>query len=118
MSTVIDMKALNQRVDGDRDLLSEIVELFLEQSPRAMSNIQIAIISQDTRMLEAAAHGLRGYLVSLHAERAAEIALQLELKGRLNDCVGIRYIFSKLEEEISLLSSILKPFTRAEIKQP
>ena len=29
------------------------------------------------------------------------------MKGHLNDCVGVRYIYAKLEEEIELLKPLL-----------
>jgi len=103
----VDVDALIERVDGDMDLLADIAGIFLERSGEALTCIQRAIISQDAKALETAAHSLRGYLVSLHAGRASEIALQLEMKGRLDDCVGVRYMYSKLEEEIELLKPVL-----------
>jgi len=104
---IVDIDALKERVDGDMDLLADVAGMFLARSGEALACIQHAIISQDTKALEATAHNLRGYLVSLHAGRASEVALQLEMKGRLNDCVGVRYMYSKLEEEIGLLKPVL-----------
>jgi HPt (histidine-containing phosphotransfer) domain-containing protein len=108
---IIDIEAVRERLNHDDELLADIVGIFLDHCQEALATIQRDIISQDTKALEASAHTLRGYLVSLHAERASETALQLEIKGRLNDCVGIRYLFSKLEEEIEQLKPLLKQCT-------
>jgi len=109
---IVDIDAVMERLNGDSELLAEIVGIFLDRCSEATARIQRAIVSQDTKALEAGAHTLRGYLVSLYAERASEIALELEIKGRLNDSVGIRYLFSKLEEEIELLKPMLIQFRK------
>src|SRR2546425_10050221 len=107
---IVNSDAIKARVDGDAELLAEITGMFLERSSEIIASIERAIISQDAGSLETSAHCLRGYLVSLHAERASEVALQLEIKGRLNDCVGVRYLFTKLEEEVERLEPILLPY--------
>src|SRR5438270_353402 len=104
---IFDIDALKERMGGNIDLLADVARIFLERSAEDLAGIQRAIISEDSKALEAAAHGLRGCLVSLHAGRASEVALQLEMKGRLNDCVGVRYMYSRLEEEIKLFSQQL-----------
>src|SRR5262252_2758087 len=93
---IIDIEAVRERLNDDSELLADIVAIFLDHCSEALATIQRDIISQDSKALEKSAHMLRGYLVSLHAERASQTALELEIKGRLDDCVGIRYLFSKL----------------------
>ena len=104
---IIDFKAMSERVDGDVDLLQEIIKIFLSRYPNVVARIGQAITAADSKSLEAEAHNLRGYLVSLHAKRSSEVVLELEMKGRLNDFLGAGEIFSKLKRELELLNPLL-----------
>ena len=106
---VIDFDALEERVFGDMDLLDEIIGIFLDRSPEAMTRIRRAVTSGDTKGLEAAAHNLRGYVANLHAKRAADLALEVEIKARHNDWLDMDKLFHSLEREMKLLTRALTP---------
>ena len=48
------------RVGGDEELLKEIAEIFLEDYPKVLAEIQAALACGDARRLEQSAHTLKG----------------------------------------------------------
>ena len=46
---VIDVSEALERMDGDKELLGELVELFLEESPSMLAAIKGAVAQQDTK---------------------------------------------------------------------
>ena len=111
-SSIVDLDALQERVAGDMDLISEIVNIFFSRYPEAIARVREAAVSENHKNLEAAAHNLRGYLVTFHAKRSAEAASELETMGRSGNMTGAGKAFEKLEREIELLMPLLASLDR------
>jgi CheY-like chemotaxis protein/HPt (histidine-containing phosphotransfer) domain-containing protein len=78
----IDKAALLARVDGDEELLREIVEMFREDCPRMLADIRDAITRGDAARLHRTAHTFKGCASNFAAQSVAETARQLEEMGR------------------------------------
>jgi HPt (histidine-containing phosphotransfer) domain-containing protein len=70
------------RVEGDEQILREIVRLFLGGLPEMLADIDGAVRRRDAPAVERAAHSLKGSVGSLGARRAFDAALGLEALGR------------------------------------
>jgi signal transduction histidine kinase/CheY-like chemotaxis protein/HPt (histidine-containing phosphotransfer) domain-containing protein/DNA/RNA endonuclease YhcR with UshA esterase domain len=81
-STVFDRQDCLNRLDQNEELLRELVNAFLADMPGQMERIHRAISGMDGTSLSAAAHHLRGSLVALSADRASNIADELEMMAR------------------------------------
>ena len=68
--------------EGDDDLLGELIDLFLEDSPGRIAGIRDAIAREDWPALGSWAHGLKGSCGSLGAMHMAELCGRLERLGR------------------------------------
>jgi len=93
---------------GDKDLLSEVTQLFLADKPRLMANIRNAITAGDPKALGFAVHTLKGVLGNFYAQAALQIAERLEMMGDMADLTGVEPALATLEEEIERLSKALK----------
>jgi len=91
------------RVGGDRDLLREIVDLFLVDYPNTLENIRAAVSACDAVALEHHAHSLKGSVSTFGAEQAFEAALALESKGRNHDLSGVEDGLHQLESALQAL---------------
>ena len=80
--TAFDAKDVLARVEGDRQLLAELVDIFRQESPRLLSEIRQAMAARDMKGLERTAHTLRGSVGSFGARAAAQAAHLLEVAGR------------------------------------
>jgi HPt (histidine-containing phosphotransfer) domain-containing protein len=63
---------------GDRDLLHSLIELFREQTPLLMSEIQRGLSGNDASIVRRAAHTLKGSTAIFGTTAAFEAARQLE----------------------------------------
>ena len=62
-----DIDTALKRVEGDRELLDEIVRIFSDECPKTMAEIQNAIRAADRPALERTAHSLKGAAANLCA---------------------------------------------------
>jgi CheY-like chemotaxis protein len=104
-----DDQGILERVGGDRQLLAEVVDMFTKESPRALRDIREAADSGDATRLERAAHKLRGSLLSLGADAAAQAAHLLEGLGRNGTLTGVQV--RDLEREVEHLTRELERLT-------
>jgi two-component system sensor histidine kinase/response regulator len=103
-----DRGAILARVEGDRDLLQEIVALFLEETPRLLSEIRAAIARRDAAELAVAAHTLKGSVGNFGANRAYDEVLKLEAIGKGGDLAAAQQTYDGLEREIDRLVAALR----------
>jgi CheY-like chemotaxis protein len=109
---VLDLQEALDRVDGDRDLLSEIANLFLADADEMMDVVRQAVEAQDGPALHRAAHRLKGSVLTFAAAPAADAALALELLGRDGQVGSAPEAFKRLELEIGRLVSALTPLVK------
>ena len=103
----IDREAALQRVEGDEVLLADLAKLFCDESPRMLSVIQEAITRKNAESLERGAHSLKGSVATFSAQRAFNLALQLERLGRANDFDNAEPIFNLLASEVERVKAAL-----------
>jgi CheY-like chemotaxis protein len=98
----VDLAAALEFVGGDRELLQESVQVFLnEDYPRQMDMLRAAIVQQDALAAKKAAHGLKGALDSFGAAPARDVALRIEQLSRVKDLTGAARAVEELETEVN-----------------
>jgi len=75
---VVDLDGLLHRLDGDKNLLREIVRVFCLQAPHLVVEIKRRLTAGDTENAAKVAHKLLGGTVSLGAARLAGVLLPIE----------------------------------------
>jgi two-component system sensor histidine kinase/response regulator len=100
---VFNLETALERVDGDRDLLVELMKLFESERPKLMDQIRQAVASVDARALERSAHTLKGALLNLAASPAAAAAQKLEAIGRNGNLDQAQSSCAELETELERL---------------
>jgi two-component system, sensor histidine kinase and response regulator len=104
----INRKALNDRLDGDFDLLKELAELFLSDSPKLLDAIKEAILSKSAEKIGKSAHTIKGAVANFSADKAYNAALELEKLGKNNEMDKIDAAYAHLAEEIDNMRAALK----------
>jgi two-component system, sensor histidine kinase and response regulator len=112
MSRQVDEQAMDRatalaRVGGDLELLKEIAALFLDEYPRALDDMRKALAAGDAKLLENAAHGLKGSVANFCAPAAEDAAFQLEKLGRAQKLDQAPEMVSALEQALALLQAEL-----------
>jgi len=100
---VMDRALALARVGGDLELLQEIAALFLEEYPRALDDMHKALASGDAKLLDRAAHGLKGSVANFCARSAEDAAFQLEQMGRSQKLEQAPQVLAALEQALANL---------------
>ena len=103
----LDHELAMARVGGDAELLKELAALFLEESPRLMTELRDAYARADSRAVERTAHGLKGSVANFGAKRAVEAAFQIEQSGRAGDLGPVANLLAALDEALFVLHAEL-----------
>jgi len=103
----LDSAGLLRQVNGDRELLAELVTVFRADSARLRGEIAAGLERGDARAVERAAHTLKGLVRFFGATAAAEVALRLEQLGRAGDLAGGREALARLTAENDRLLAAL-----------
>ena len=103
-------------VNGNRKLLRDIVEAFLDEAPRLLGTMRTAIERQDAKTLQRVAHTLKGSTRYFGAARVSEMALRLETMGERGDCLAAHEHLSDLEGEMARLTPVLVDYLRGRVE--
>jgi two-component system sensor histidine kinase/response regulator len=105
---IFDTAKVLESLDGDFDLLMEVIEISLKQFSKHMQGIQDGISKEDPKLLERAAHALNGTAANLLASRVMEAASRLEEMGKGGSVAGAKDALLSLEEELTKLRLALR----------
>jgi signal transduction histidine kinase/DNA-binding response OmpR family regulator len=112
VALAVDQAAMLAAVEGDVELLRELVGLFLEDYPQRVAELRQAIAAGDANTVARLAHALKGAVGNLGAHAAGVAALSLEQAGWAGDMVQIPAAFAALEQEMARLLPVLTALTR------
>ncbi|MBK8815530.1 MAG: response regulator [Methylococcaceae bacterium] len=98
------------RVRGRQKLLFKMIELFQEQAPTLISEINEALLKQDADQLRRSAHTLKSSANSIGAFAMAEIAEMLELNGQHADFIEADKNYSVLYKANNDLEPVIQRY--------
>jgi CheY-like chemotaxis protein len=104
----IDWPAAWANLEGDRNLLSELALLFLDDLPHQMEALHQAVDKLQGHDLERLAHRLKSSLGNFAAKPSFEAALRLEKIGCQGDLKQAPQALGVLEYEVQRLRSALE----------
>ena len=109
---VIDREELMNRLDGDMELLEELFELFVEDYPQFLADIETAILHRDGQKLKQAAHTLKGAVGNFAAKKAFDLAFRLEMMGQEGDFQDAEPVFRDLNRAVEEIKEALAAMKR------
>jgi PAS domain S-box-containing protein len=105
-----DRPAALARVDGDDAFLRELANLFIEQCPGLLAELETAIQQRDAIAIGKSAHTIKGNAASLGATAAYEQARRLEEKAEAGELESTDQLSTELKRRLGLFLEILKRF--------
>jgi HPt (histidine-containing phosphotransfer) domain-containing protein len=102
------------RIGGDEELLRDLCQIFLEESPKLLQKLQQAVAAGDTDGVMRAAHSLKGEASYLGADGTSQAARQLEDMGHHKDLSRASNTLAVLEREVASLHLDLKDLAGAQ----
>jgi DNA-binding NarL/FixJ family response regulator len=110
---VFDERRTLERLDGDVELLAQIMEIFVESFPAQMSDIRDALDRGDAEGIARAAHALRGALSNFSAPEALEVVQRLEQAGRTGHLGDGGEVYRQLEGVVERLTRAFDRFRQS-----
>jgi two-component system sensor histidine kinase/response regulator len=108
---VFDRETALDRVNGEAELLDEVIELFLTDAPNRLAEVRTALEQGDPKRLQMAAHSLKGAAGYVGADRTSAQALKLEELGRRGELSQAVDEYQLLEREVESLREVLAAST-------
>jgi PAS domain S-box-containing protein len=107
-SAPMDKGLLLKAFDGDWGFLKEVADIFLSDYPRLLDELKRAFKEGDSDTLMRSAHSLKGMLRNFQAETAADVAFELEKKGKAEDFDGVQTAIERLTDRIYEVDKTLR----------
>jgi CheY-like chemotaxis protein len=104
---VFDLDTALATVGGDREVLPQMVQWFLDRCPKVLEEIRDSVLRGDGAALERAAHKIKSTVGSFGAQRCYQAALRLEELGRAGEVTGFQRAHGELEEAVRRLKEAL-----------
>jgi HPt (histidine-containing phosphotransfer) domain-containing protein len=105
LSDAVDIAVLRRlqaaQVDGEPDVVVELIDLYLDDTPRRLADISTFLVQGDALSLRQAAHGLKGSSATLGAGRTARLCEEIEQLAVDNSLVPAATLVNKLEDEFA-----------------
>jgi two-component system sensor histidine kinase/response regulator len=90
-------------MEGDRDLLLELIDVFFEDAPQRIEAVRRALADRDAEAVYKAAHALNGSAGNFGAPNVVGRAKRLEALARENDLDAAALEFEFLEADMNQL---------------
>jgi len=112
----IDRISLLERVEGDQELLTEMIHLFQEDAPKLLAAMRGALQRGDMAVLERSAHSLKGAASNLSAKATAAAALELEKDAKSKDAESAKKSLAAVELAVEHLLPALADLCQGVVK--
>jgi len=110
--SVIDRKVLDNiaalQKEGAVDILSQVIALYLDSSPKQLRELHVAVSSGDAPAIERVAHSLKSGSANLGAATLSSFFRELESMGRMKSIDNAVELLSKIEAEYGAVETALK----------
>lgn len=109
MSEVIfDYEEVMERVQDDKELLLELLELFLDDFKEKRVALTGFVANKDFENIRGVAHSLKGASGNISAKALREVLLQIEEKGKDEIVDGIEDLLTQLDSRFEELTAHLE----------
>ncbi len=102
-SAFIDMEDTMERLGGDRELLNELFQVFIEEAPLKIADLELALKKEDYELAMKRAHALKGSSAAIGAFLSRDLCFELEKASRAKDLEQMRNDLKNVRTEINAL---------------
>lgn len=94
----------------DKELAKELVEAFLEDSPRRVAELREALEAEDAPRVTKLAHSLKGMCGVVRADVLSRLALEMEYAGRDGRLDAVRGKFELFVDSLGRSRELMEQF--------
>lgn len=108
MTTIFDLNAAMERVEGDREFLTELAKTYLDEVTKLSSAMAQAMEQNDISTAAKKSHTIRGASSNFCAQAVYDTALAFEQLQPTDNAEAISETYAKLLREINSLNEALR----------
>ena len=108
----VDWENAFETVGGDKSLLCELIQVFVEERENMIADIKSSLDKNDPAELRRSSHAMKGALGHLGAMSIASVAARMESIGEAGQTTGAMEDFESLDELTKQLTVELEAFTK------
>lgn len=97
---------------GEPDVLTEVLELFLQDVPRRIARLRASYAAGDAGELHKTAHSLKGSAGNIGAHALFAICRQLDDCGRAGELADAKRLIDALEAEFARVEAAIRLIIR------
>ena len=112
----IDMQAIDAlrelSPDAGEEFLRELIEIYLQDTPQRMAEMEDALNKKDIPAFTRAAHTIKGRSSNFGAAKLTKLAHELEMQGKSGDLAASPASCLKLKSEYNLVGHALSKISK------
>ena len=112
---VFDLKEFLERVQDDKELLLELLDIFVEDYKAKYKQLQEAINNKNIEEIKSIAHSLKGSSGNISAKLLRTTCLKLEELGKNNDLAQAKEYLIQMDQQFKDLLVCIDT-TKAQLK--
>lgn len=115
IESVLDLKTAMTNMDGDVELLEEIMEIFLETAEEQIQAIENCILIEDVGQVAIQSHGLKGGASNFCARKFVASALRLEQLAKSGSLDGAQDLLNRMRVDYHEVKDVAKVINWEEV---
>lgn len=117
VESVLNLSEAMTNLDGDAELLQEIMEIFLETAEEQFTAIEAGIDSGNAQQVAVDAHGMKGGASNFCAKNFVRCALKLEMKAKEGTLDGAAELLVDMKAAFAELQEVAAVINWAEVEK-
>lgn len=105
MEDVIDLKDVMERVQGDKELLCDLFDIFVEDFVGKRDQLNAAFERGDVKQFQMMSHALKGASGNISARQMHLNCIDLDAMGKKGDISGAKPMLSLLDRQFESLKN-------------
>jgi PAS domain S-box-containing protein len=89
-----------EQLGGDEALLQEVLDIFLDEAPKHLAALRLAVAQGIAKTVETSAHTLKGELGYMGLPEMSQTVAEIESMGRSNNVPGAASLLSQFEADL------------------
>ncbi|MFM7199847.1 MAG: Hpt domain-containing protein [Myxococcota bacterium] len=103
MQSILNVEEALERLDGDHELYAEVLQLFMEDTPKLLDALKLEVRGHSSREATRLAHSIKSAAANVGASEVARLAAQCELAGKNDRWEELPQLVFGLDEAMSML---------------
>ena len=105
----IDMQAIDalRELSPDADFIRELIEIYLQDTPQRIAELDAGLTKQDFALFSRAAHTIKGSSSNFGATKLTKLAHELEMQGKASNLSSAPEACLKLKAEYTQVAEAL-----------